>query len=601
MLDFIARAIDSTFLSNEVDSLVVAHERIKKEIQNRKTELADYESLLEERQEDITRATYNRNSVLGEIEQLSGIKVNLINGESVLIYKKEQITKLNEEIEDLESHKRNLESLIDGLHQELELGKEEIDKLLKEYHTKRLVEIEETISKEKKDTLQTLKSNLELEILAFNEEKENTLKSLKSTLESEVSALTMEGQTSKEVLRETVETLENQRVEAIKGFKEELREWEERIEVLKRNHQQEYQSILTKGREVLDIERAKFFNQRDTEINRLEQQRLLMEDKLKNQTRDVLKENEGLIVGPYLKKIELLEAELVTLHSQLTAKADKNLDWSIGQIEIWLTKTRGGRKEPQHLRIAGESESGKSHLVNSLITEGLQHFGIEADYQILDPFPSQTDWAISPTISNNAEKCLESLQQWANKSDDDSSGLDRPMIVVIDEIDRMIMKFKGEMVSAIRSIWAGGRHKSIFLWAIGQNANVKKLNPLDWSDLDNASQIYLNSSGLQFIKNGLEGQNTRALEGTLNHLKTKSRYYAVVKSKGLEPYAVSRPLKLFVTGTTPPPSPSPSPSPHSSEGLVCAHCGSSKVHRAGKVNDKPRVKCLDCNRQSYGK
>lgn len=584
MLKTLGKIIDSQFLSDEVDSLVSTHEKLKREIGKREIKIANLDRAIEQRQGEMVAAVGRRNTVLGEIEGLLGTKVEVVDKSKILSYQRGEIARLCDEIDKLETHKRDIRALIDALNLELDTGRNAITVSLENYRIQRLEEIESFVEGERV----------------------RALESLKSSLRSEEKALIDEGEGRKASLRETLETIENQRVEVIKAFEGEIEEWEKRIDNLRTNHQREKDKILREGRELLEIEKRKFFNERDAEINRLEKQRISHEDSLKRDIKGLLEKHSPSIIGPYIQRIEALEEEMVSLYGQLTAKAEKSLDWGIGQIEVWLTKKRNGRIEPQHLRIAGESESGKSHLVNSLISQGLQHFGVEADYQIFDPFPSQSEWAIPPTIANDAPGVLEALQTWASRADDDSPGLDRPMILVVDEVDRLIIKFGQEMVSAIRSIWAGGRHKGIFLWAIGQNANVKKLAPLDWSDLDNASQIYLNSSGLQFLKNGLDGQNVKPIEGALAHLKSKSRYYAVVKSKGVEPYAVSRPLTLF-----PSPSPralesspgvlEPSPGPTGKQGLICAHCGSSRVQGAGQIKGRARVKCLECNRQSYGK
>ena len=575
MLKALAKIIDSQFLSDEVDSLVSTHEKLKREIGKKEIDLANLERAMGEREAEITRAIGRRNTVLGEIEGLLQTKVEVTDKGKILNYQRGEIARLCDEIDKLENHKKDIRALIDGLNLELDKGRKAVAAEVKNYHAQRIEEINNLVEGERAGALE----------------------SLKSALISEETALIDEGEGRRAKLRETLESIENERVEAVKGFEGEIEEWETKISDLRTNYHREKEKLAKEARDILQVERGKFDNYRDKEINELERKVRYQEDELKRQTHALLEKHSPAIVAPYIQRIEGLEGEIVSLYSQLTAKAEKSLDWSIGQIEIWLTKKRNGRIEPQHLRIAGESESGKSHLVNSLISQGLQFFGVEADYQIFDPFPSQSEWAIPPTIANDAPGVLEALQTWASRADDDSPGLDRSMILVVDEIDRMIMKYGQSMVSCIRSIWAGGRHKGLFLWAIGQNANVKKLSPLDWSDLDNASQIYLNSSALQFIKNGMNGQNTKPIEGTLTHLKSKTRYYAVVKSKGLEPYAISRPLTLF-----PSPSPGPlepSPGPTGKPLKVCPHCGSNHVHGGGMVNGKKRAVCQDCKKSFY--
>jgi hypothetical protein len=578
MLDFVARAVDTVFLSSEVDNLVIAHERLKAEIKNRQFEIESLDLEIQSKRDDLTRAINQRNYSLAEIEQLLGVRGLTVENLTIIASQRETIDELLIEIHSLETSKEKLNTEINNLSQA---------------HREKLTEVDQQLASYRKTCIGEINTeleNLKREVIKSVEEyRQQTINDHEINLKAELETLSKENNAN-------LETLENERIERIEEITKEMAVWENRLAQHRETYDRERNQLITQAREVIEIEKQKFFLERDRELNRIEQHKLSVEHRLTHETKQVIDEHKGIVIGPYQAEIESLKDELVKLYSQLATKTEKSVDWSVKQIEVWLTKQRKGKTEPQHIRVCGESESGKSHLVNQLISQGLQYFGVDADYLLIDPFQSQTDWAIKPTISNNLEMTISEIESWANKADDDSPPLDKPMILIVDEIDRVIIKEKS-VVNHLRSIWSGGRHKGIFLWVIGQNANVKKLTPLDWSDLDNVSQIYLNASGLQFVKNGLSGQNTRPLEGQLAAIKARSQYYATVKTKGVDPYGTSIPLSLF-TGPGPTTTTINTPTPST---VVCGNCESPNVVRNGKLNNRPRYKCKDCGKQGYGK
>jgi hypothetical protein len=205
---------------------------------------------------------------------------------------------------------------------------------------------------------------------------------------------------------------------------------------------------------------------------------------------------------------------------------------------------------------------------------------------------------MTPTIADDSEAVLERLNHWrAFCESEESSKRDRPMVIICDESDEMVRQYKDGMVDCIKAIWKRGRHLNVILWLLGQNGNVSQLRPLDWSDLKNAGSVYLNQVSFDYLKNGLKGRNTAALLGELEAIAEKHSYYALIHMKGKpRPYAVAIPKQLFPTA----PSATPGATGATPEPVLkCPKCGSSAVKRAGFVNDRQRVKCHDCNKQSF--
>jgi hypothetical protein len=563
------KAIDSLLLARETDFLCRRYQQLKDENEIKAEELRNLESQLNDCRYNIQSKLTQIVSLNERIRELSGLESDCVNCEEVRKTLLFRVSQVRDEIKELDRRKQTVNLEIQNLRDSLTSVKCEIDREIN------------AIRQQKQSDLQAELETLELQ---QSQALEESYQAKATALEEGLQALEAEGRARAEEVRASVETATIQTSQAIEGLGEEVRAWEQKIEELERNYRAKQTEIKNQAIELANIE--------------IEKRKLALDhEKIENEKRfsfekhKIIEEFKPKLVAPYLQQINSLEEEIVRLNSLLTAKSGKVFVWTLEQIRAFMVKERNGRLEPNHLRIAGESESGKSHTVNQFITEGLQHFGVYCDYEILDPFPSQTEWKVKPTISNNPEGVLERLKHWEEICNDETPGLEKPLIIVIDEIDRMILKFGKETVSALRSIWGGGRHKSIFLWAIGQNANVKKLAPLDWSDLDNCAQIYLNSSALQYIKNGLDGQDTKRLEGELKHVKKQTKFYAVVKVKGLDPYAIARPYNLFSSDKP------PGKVEEISQALQCSHCLSTDVKKDGKLNGKQRVYCKSCGKK----
>lgn len=565
----LSKVVDSLFLSRQVNFLCIRYEQLREELSTKSEQVLALEQSASDYRYKLNSTLNQIKSLNQRIVELSGLESDCVNAEEVRERLQFKVNQVREEIKQLEARKL-------AVNLEIQNSREGLGKLK--------LQIENEISTYRQQKQTELEAELEGLKTVQSQALEELYQAKATALEEGLQALESEGKARAEEVRASVETATIEASQAIEGLGEEVRAWEQRIEELERNYRAKQTEIKNQAIELANIE--------------IEKRRLALDhEQIENEKRfsfekhKIIEEFKPKLVGPYLQQIANLEEEIIRLNSLLTAKSGKVFNWTLEQIRAFMVKERNGRLEPNHLRIAGESESGKSHTINQFITEGLQHFGVYCDYEILDPFPSQTVWKVKPTISNNPEGVLERLKHWEEICNDETPGLEKPLIVVIDEIDRMILKYGKETVSALRSIWGGGRHKSIFLWAIGQNANVKKLAPLDWSDLDNCAQIYLNSSALQYIKNGLDGQDTKRLEGELRHVKKETKFYAVVKVKGLDPYAIARPYNLFSSDK------GPGKAEEVSTVLRCSHCHSENVKKDGRLNGKQRVHCKDCGKK----
>jgi len=405
-----------------------------------------------------------------------------------------------------------------------------------------------------------------------------------------------------------LETLELQRVQRIKAIDLEIETAETALADVVERQQQIQRDMIEAAEREIELERRAFANERQAAVIQLEADRVAVHKELTMAQETVMEKYRPVIEGPLRAEIEALEIELGRLTKKLTAKESKvGFEWTAEQIEALLVRTlEDGTRRPNHLRIAGESESGKSHFVNQLISQGLQHFGLDCAFELFDPYPSDTRWAIPPTISDDSKAVLARLNHWKEVIEDqNATKRERPLVLVCDEADEMIRQYKGDFVECVKAIWKRGRHLNIILWLLGQNGNVKNLAPLDWSDMKNAGAVYLNQVGFDYLKNAMKGRAMNSLTGELEVIAEKHPYYALVHPKGKSrPYPVAVPKVLFPNTTTPPGATTPpaeatttttAPAP----AMVCPKCHSSKVKKAGNLNGRQRIKCNDCGKQSY--
>jgi hypothetical protein len=350
----------------------------------------------------------------------------------------------------------------------------------------------------------------------------------------------------------------------------------------------------------IELARRKFQLEAEAVLNTIEREKLEASKAIHFDEQRQIERWRPILAAPLEAEIEALEVENGRLIKLLSAKQGNSLEWQPEQIKQLLVRALDdGNLRPNHLRIAGESESGKSHLVNQLLTSGIAAMGLSCDIELYDPYPSDTNWAISPTIADDPEAVVARLAELRELCESASPAKrQRPLLIVLDEGDELIRQFKTAVTDSLKAILKRGRHVNLILWVMGQNGNVKGLSPMDWSDLKNAGAIYLNQVGYDYIKNGLSGRASNTLQGEIDAIAGKHSYYALIHPKGApRPYAVAVPKRLFPDshtgeGETPAQAPAqPAPPPGA---LVCPKCQSSKVKR----NGGGRIYCHDCGKNS---
>lgn len=307
------------------------------------------------------------------------------------------------------------------------------------------------------------------------------------------------------------------------------------------------------------------------------------------------------LTEPLQAELDAAQVEIGRLARLLAAKRGDSLEWQLEQVKALLVRSlEDGTVRPNHLRIAGESESGKSHLVNQLITSGVAAMGLGVDIELYDPYPSDTTWEIAPTIADDPEAIAARLVELKELCQSpDRAKLARPLIVVVDECDALILQFKGAVTEALKVILKRGRHCNVILWMLGQNANVKALG-WDWSDIKNAGGVYLNQVGYDYAKNGMAGRNT-GIVGELDAIASRYPYYALIHPKGAaRPYAVAVPKVLFPTAKAATEAATEAQGIAQGVGKVaCPKCKSDRTKSNGKaLEGKRRIYCNNCGKSS---
>jgi hypothetical protein len=358
----------------------------------------------------------------------------------------------------------------------------------------------------------------------------------------------------------------------------------------------------------IELARRKFQVETEAVLNTIEREKLEASKAIHFDEQQQLERWRPILAAPLEAEIEALEVENGRLIKLLSAKQGQSLEWQPEQIKQLLVRILDdGSVRPNHLRIAGESESGKSHLVNQLLTSGITAMGLSCDIELYDPYPSDTHWAISPTIADDPEAVVARLAELRELCESASPAKrQRPLLIVLDEGDELIRQFKAAVTDSLKAILKRGRHVNLILWVMGQNGNVKGLAPMDWSDLKNAGAIYLNQVGYDYIKNGLSGRASNTLQGEIDAIAGKHSYYALIHPKGApRPYAVAVPKRLFPdspTGEGETPAQAPAQPAQPSGALVCPKCESSKVKKNGTAlingERRARILCHDCGKNS---
>jgi len=344
--------------------------------------------------------------------------------------------------------------------------------------------------------------------------------------------------------------------------------------------------------ERIAVLRRQFEVEQQAAIVELRSEQIEAAESLKASKSQVIEEYRGAIEGPLLEEIANLTMELGRVKKKISKE---NLNWQPQQIKDFFVKEREGRAEPTHVRIGGASESGKSYMINQLVSGGLESLGVhEFDVVLLDPYGSDTKWDVKPTVYDDAEAAAEIVRSWGENAKGDK--LPRPTLLMIDEFDTLVSEF--DLSQAVKDVVKLGRHRNRFLWAIGQSGNCPKGFQL--SDLRNLGQLYLGNVAVDYVENGMKGRNKSKWLGELEALREKSRFHAIVQPKDQNPYTVLIPAQLF-PGVTVPGGGGDSEAPQETA-LKCPKCGSQQVKRDGtykyKGTTKQRLKCGDCGKGS---
>ena len=392
--------------------------------------------------------------------------------------------------------------------------------------------------------------------------------------------------------RAKLESLETAAFERGEALDAEIQNRQSRIAELEQEYSELKGQIIAEAEREIELQRRAFELERQSVVNELESERLQVHKELTSAQESVIEKYRPMIEAPLLEEVRALQIEVGRVHKKLAEKAGDDLVWSPDQIREFLLDVDADGDSPSHLRICGATKSGKSFLVNQIISGGLKSLGFDAAFTVIDPYHSQTKWATPPAVKDDPQAAYELILQWAAACD--GSPLDRPAVLVVDELDSLISDYGESLSEAIKKIIKRGRHNNRFFYWLGQSGNCPK--KFQWTDIKNFNQIYLGTVADDYAENGLKGRNKNRWLGELEALRDKSKYHALIHEKGCNPHARLLPKNYF---TAAPSAPSATPGATTEPGLSCPKCGSGAVKRAGSLNGRQRIKCHDCGKQSF--
>lgn len=162
-------------------------------------------------------------------------------------------------------------------------------------------------------------------------------------------------------------------------------------------------------------------------------------------------------------------------------------------LETALLQPKDSKLRPNHARFVGESESGKSALVNNCLGIVKRHLP-DLKVQLGDPlyYSGESNWDFEPTYKD-ADQCIEGLESAAALVQEriDNPDLPRyPLLYLQDEIDDLVAQYGERALAAIKKIWKQGRHVSVWLWVLGQSPYAKTLK-MGIFDVKNAVNFFL--------------------------------------------------------------------------------------------------------------
>jgi hypothetical protein len=392
--------------------------------------------------------------------------------------------------------------------------------------------------------------------------------------------------------RAKLEALETAAIERGEALDSEIQNRQNRIVELQAQFDDLKAQVIAEGELHIDIARRQFENEQAAAFNQLEAERIAVHKDLTLSQEALIQKYRPMIEAPLLEELRQTQIEVGRVHKKLAEKAGDDLVWNADQIREFLLDIDADGDAPSHLRICGATKSGKSFLVNQIISGGLKSLGFDAAFTVIDPYSSQTKWATPPTVRDDPEAAYKLILEWAAACD--GSPLPRPAVLVVDELDSLISDYGESLSEAIKKIIKRGRHNNRFFYWLGQSGNCPK--KFQWTDIKNFNQIYLGTVADDYSENGLKGRNKNRWLGELEALRDKSKYHALIHEKGCNPYTRLLPKNYF---TAAPSAPSATPGATTEPGLQCPKCGSGAVKKAGWLNDRQRVKCHDCNKQSF--
>jgi len=385
-------------------------------------------------------------------------------------------------------------------------------------------------------------------------------------------------QESISIRSECIPTLENRR----KVLTEDIKKLESQLEKLKVNNNEYIESLKSKALERLE-------NHRLRSENEVERAILYAEKTLESKLEMMLSKRVQAITLPLIQENRELKYRLV--NSGLVNNGDStnkvsNIDCLF--LDSFLVNLKDDILRPQHLRLSGPSESGKSHLINNLIAYYRSKFK-SLEICLCDPYESESDWDVSPK-SFDPESTIDELERACEIVD--NGNIKGYRLLIIDEIDTLAAD-NPCVLEMIKKLWKRGRHKGIYLWLLGQNANVKHLK-LQLNDLKNVHAIHIGDCGLDYLNSANYLKRDKKdlmllLEGTLQD----NKYTCVVIPKGKNGIIKGMPEKLDLNQNKK----VVSITANNKDKPDCKHCGSSRVVKNGKKDNVQLYLCNECKRQ----
>ena len=281
--------------------------------------------------------------------------------------------------------------------------------------------------------------------------------------------------------------------------------------------------------------------------------------------------------------------------------------------KLWLSSDKFPQlaKNWTRVRLTGGSESGKSPTAENIAVCILQSRPGVAKLFNPQHNSSKNYWSI-PVVGeshNDSENAIAKLAKLVDLRSMGQESRDTFELYIFDEIDSTMSHTHGkksDIGNNIKFIIKQASHQNLGAIFIGQNANVTNYPGLDRSDWNNAINIHIGANCYDGITNSnlFTSEEQNKLKTTADKLteycearndelglgKTHPQAYrfAMVIEPGKKPYFIELPNFGKYTYDI-------VQSVEISD-LKCPGCNSVNVKKNGKVADKQRFKCNDCNK-----